>query len=457
MAVEIGTAYFSLLPSMKGTAAAVTTGLAGLGTTTGAAGSAAGTALGAGMLASAKKFVAPLAALFVGGALIDGAVSFFNDAITAASDLNESGNAVKVTFGEAAAEVAALGETAAERLGLSQRAFNQLATRFSAFARTIAGSGGDVVGVIDELTTRGADFASVFNVEVEEALTLFQSGLAGETEPLRRYGIDLSAASVQAYAYANGIAAQGAELTEIQKIQARYLSLMAQTANTQGDFANTSNELANANRIVAAEFENLNAELGAEFLPIAKDVATLLKNDIIPLLRTTLEIVKPYIPVFSAVASIGLMGLSATLQVLKLLIALWPAANQAAATFFSTLANIATLNFSGLGGAATVLPKPGLSKIKGAATGAFVPAQAGGTILNVGEGRHDEIVLPLNSSVLAELGASIPGSRTTELGPQTMMALLKTLMAGQTIVADGQAIAQTVNNGNARGAALGAT
>lgn len=189
-------------------------------------------------------------------------------AVKAASDLGESVNAVNVTFGDAAGGILELGENAATSVGLSASAFNGLAVQFSAFATTIAGEGGNVVATMDDLTTRGADFASVMNLDVNEAMTLFQSGLAGETEPLRKFGIDLSAASVESYAAANGIGTLGAELTETEKVQARYGSLMEQTNKTAGDFANTSDGLANQQRIMKAELENAAAALGSAFLPM---------------------------------------------------------------------------------------------------------------------------------------------------------------------------------------------
>lgn len=185
-----------------------------------------------------------------------------------ASDLNESVNAINVTFGRAADEILKLGENAAQAVGLSNSEFNALAVRFSAFAKTIAGPGGDVVGVVNEMTTRVADFASVMNLDVPEAAQIFQSALAGETEPIRRFGKDVSEATVKQFAYANGIAETGKELTEQQKVLARYGALMAQTADTQGDFANTSGEFANATRIATAEFKNAGAAIGTALLPL---------------------------------------------------------------------------------------------------------------------------------------------------------------------------------------------
>ena len=153
-------------------------------------------------------------------------VNFAKSTVAAASDLGESINAVNVTFGEAADGILALGENAASAVGLSQREFNAFAVQFSGFTQQIAGAGGDIAAVTDDLTTRIADFASVMNMDVSEAAQVFQSALAGETEPIRRFGIDMSAAAVEAHALATGLVSSKSEMTEAIKVQARYSLLM---------------------------------------------------------------------------------------------------------------------------------------------------------------------------------------------------------------------------------------
>jgi hypothetical protein len=185
-----------------------------------------------------------------------------------ASDLAESVNAVNVTFEDSADGIKKLGQEAARSVGLSKTEFNGLAVQFSSFAKTVAGDGGDVVHTMDELTTRAADFASVMNLDVAEAARVFQSGLAGETEPLKKFGIDLSAAAVGAYAVANGISDSAASMTEAEKVQARYGLLMQQTTQMQGDFANTADGAANQQRILKAELSNLAADIGTGVLPM---------------------------------------------------------------------------------------------------------------------------------------------------------------------------------------------
>jgi hypothetical protein len=299
MAVEIATAYFSLLPSMAGTAAAVRTGLGGaaVGGAFSQAGAAQGAAMGAGVAGGLGKAV-PL----IAGALAAlGVADFLGGSIDKASDLNESANAIRVTFGDAADEVAKLGETSATRLGLAQVDFNALSVRFSNFATTVAGDSRGVADVLDDLTTRAADFASVMNIDVAEASVLFQSGLAGETEPLRRYGIDVSAANVQQTAWRLGIAAAGEELTEQQKVQARYAAIMEQTSQVQGDFANTSDQLANAQRINQAEFDNAAAAIGTALLPAATKFAEFTAEKLIPLVEKLAPLFEKLEPVIGFV------------------------------------------------------------------------------------------------------------------------------------------------------------
>jgi phage-related protein len=207
-------------------------------------------------------------ALAIGAAFSVRAIADFAKAsVGAASNLEESLNAVAVSYGAASASVAKLGEDAASRLGITQSAFNQAAVRFSAFAERVVGEGGNVTGFVDDITTRAADFASVFNIDVAEALQVFQSGLAGEAEPLKRFGINLLQSEVQAYALREGIIAVGEQMTEEQKVQARYGLLMEATAKTAGDFANTSDGLANSQRILKASFTDMQATVGGALLP----------------------------------------------------------------------------------------------------------------------------------------------------------------------------------------------
>jgi hypothetical protein len=281
---SIGYATLDVIPSFKNLSRELDRGVSGplrdAGSRSGTqfgdlAGKSAGSRFGS-VFSSAAK--ASLLGVAGAGAF---AIKFGGDAIEEASALNESLNAVRVTYGKQTRAINKLGKQSAESLGLSRDQFNGLAVQFSAFAKQVGGEK-RIGRTIDGLTTRGADFASVMNLEVNEALGLFQSGLSGETEPLRKFGIDLSAAAVEAQAYKSGIAEAGDELTEQQKVQARYAALMKQTSKVQGDFANTSDSLANRQRILGARWDDVQAKLGKGLLPVMEDFTGYLLDEGVP-------------------------------------------------------------------------------------------------------------------------------------------------------------------------------
>jgi hypothetical protein len=242
----------------------------------------------------------------VGLGLAAAAASQIRPAIQAASDLSEATNAVNVAFGDVADGILELGENSARGLGLSSTELFGMATQFSSFAKTIAGEGGNVVGVVDDITTRGADFASVFNLDVGDALAKFQSGLAGQSEPLRMYGIDLSAAAVEAHALEKGIHDGDGAMSEAEKTMARYSLLMEETDLVTGDFAATADGLANSQRILEATIEEVRAEIGEAFLPILETLMAFILDEIIPAIQGFWEeLTDPSGEAQSQIAAIG--------------------------------------------------------------------------------------------------------------------------------------------------------
>ena len=291
-------AYVTLIPVAKGFQSAIAKEMGGAGNVGGKVGAEAGgkfkSSFGGALKGIAAVAGTALATIGVG--------RFFGDAVEQSSRLGESLNAVSVAYGDASASVIKLGEDAANRLGVSTSTFNEAAVRFSAFSERVVGEGGDQAKFIDDITTRATDFASVFNIDVAEALQVFQSGLSGEAEPLKRFGINLLDSEVQAFALANGIGEAGRQLTETEKVQARYGLLLESTSKTAGDFANTSDGLANSQRILAANFENMQATVGDALTPAMASLTTALLPVVETLGGTLSEVLEELAPVFANVA-----------------------------------------------------------------------------------------------------------------------------------------------------------
>lgn len=209
---------------------------------------------------------AALAAGVVAGAMV--VKDQMDQSVEAASNLGESVNAVNQIFGSQAGTIKKWGEQNAASFGLSTRAFNELATPLGAGLKNAGMSLQDTSKWTIDLTKRASDMASVFNTDVDTALEAIQSGLRGEADPLERFGVGLSAAKVESKALAMTGKDVASSLTDQEKMQARLALIMEQTNATAGDFRNTSDGLANSQRIAAAETENLQAEIGQRLLPM---------------------------------------------------------------------------------------------------------------------------------------------------------------------------------------------
>lgn len=194
--------------------------------------------------------------------------------VRAASDLGESLNKAKVTFGDAAASVIAFSETSAAQLGIAQSEALEAAAAFGSMAQSAGLSEQAAADMSLKLVGLAADMASFNNQDPSEMLDKLRSGLAGEAEPLRRFGVFISEARVKAEAYRLGIAKVGSELTDAQKIQARYNIILQDTTKQQGDFARTVGEsLPNQMRVLRAETTDLLAQIGENLIPLVVEAA----------------------------------------------------------------------------------------------------------------------------------------------------------------------------------------
>jgi hypothetical protein len=208
----------------------------------------------------------------VGGLAAVGAafLTIGKSAVNAASNLNEAINASSVVFGDAAQKIQSFAKTAAESTGLSAESVNQMGAQMGALLLNMGLDENTAAEQTINLTKRAADMASIFNTDVSDAFLAVQAGLRGETEPLRRFGVDVSDAAVKAYALSTGLIEAGDEMDNQTKITARMALIYEQTNKIAGDFVNTSDGLANSARIQAARWQNFKAELGTKLLPVVQ-------------------------------------------------------------------------------------------------------------------------------------------------------------------------------------------
>lgn len=232
-----------------------------------------------------KRMGKVAATAFVGAGIA--AAKFAYDAGQAASDLAETQSKVGVIFGKNADAVEKFAKSAANKLGQSKQEAMDAAATFAIFGKSAGLRGKELVGFSTSLTSVTSDMASFANTTPQEAIEAVGAALRGEAEPIRKYGVLLDEATLKNEALALGIVKTTAgSLTPQQKILAAqsaiYKQLGKDGSNTIGDFARTSDGLANKQRILAASFKNTKTDLGEALLPMMQKFADYMLETVVP-------------------------------------------------------------------------------------------------------------------------------------------------------------------------------
>lgn len=226
-------------------------------------------------------------------------------AVKAASDLNESFTKTQQVFGQSSRVIEEFSKTSAKAMGLSRQAALDYASSFGLILQAGGKTESQSADMSKTLSTLAADLASFYNVDVQTAADKLKSGLVGEAEPLRAFGVLLSETAVKARALAMGFKEEGGQLSEAAKVQARYAIILDQTRKAQGDFGRTSDGLANQSRILKANLADLSADIGDLLLPYVKQGVTLVGEFIQKFKDASPEMKKTALVVAGVAASIG--------------------------------------------------------------------------------------------------------------------------------------------------------
>jgi hypothetical protein len=194
------------------------------------------------------------------------AFSKIKDAIDISSSLTEVENVVRTTFGNYEKLIQDFSKTSIQDFGMSELTAKQVASRFQAMGTAMGFSQGKMADMSLQLTKLTADMASFYDMEQSDVARNLQAVFTGETEPLRKYGLDLTQATLKEWAMKQGLDADISSMTQAEKTMLRYQYVMANTAAAQGDFARTADTWANQVRILKQSFEQLASIIGGALI-----------------------------------------------------------------------------------------------------------------------------------------------------------------------------------------------
>lgn len=215
----------------------------------------------------AKKGLALGAGLGIAQQGVQGLTEFIGGSISAASDLNETLNKSSVIFGNNARDIEAWGSTAAENLGLSKEQAIGAAASFGDMFTQLGFTGDEAAKSSKQVVQLSADLGSFNNLDTADVADRMSAAFRGEYDSLQAVIPNINAARVETEALAASGKTNASQLTAQEKAQAVLSIVQKDGARAAGDFARTSDGLANSQKILAARVADSQAAIGQMLLP----------------------------------------------------------------------------------------------------------------------------------------------------------------------------------------------
>jgi type II secretory pathway pseudopilin PulG len=204
--------------------------------------------------------------------LTDPIVDFGKTALEAGLAAESMEDSFDTAYRQSATNMRRWSQSFSEALNVNEYAVRETMTGYKAVFNGLALDGDKANSMVVDLTSRAYDLAAMFDTDVATATEKLQSGLLGSSETLRGFGVVINEATVKAYAYKNGIAKTGKELTEQEKVLARYGLIMDQTSQVSGRWTQENDTASGKIKVLNEKIEELKVELGKALIPVAERV-----------------------------------------------------------------------------------------------------------------------------------------------------------------------------------------
>lgn len=195
------------------------------------------------------------------------------------SDANETLNVMDASFGRNSQAVQDWSAQFATAAGRSEFGMREMAGQLGAVLNPLMERNADAAAT---MSTRfgelAVDLGSFFNKTDEIALGALRSGLTGEAEALKQFGVVMNEATLAAFALSQGITKNVKDMSIAEKTALRYSFIIDQTALAHGDAAKTSEGWANASKGLLTALKDLGVRIGLTLLPFAEKIVITSRN-----------------------------------------------------------------------------------------------------------------------------------------------------------------------------------
>ncbi len=195
-------------------------------------------------------------------ATASGALMFIRSAVDSAGTLNETISKIGQVFGKSATGVNAMAEDMAKQFGSVKTETLDAAAAFGLIAQGAGLTESASAKLSVSLVRLADDAASFYDKPLDVALQKLRSGLVGEAEPLREFGVLLSETAVKARALKDGAVLVNGELSETDKVMTRVKLIQEGLAKAMGDHERTMPGYKNQVKLLTGQFEELKTSIG---------------------------------------------------------------------------------------------------------------------------------------------------------------------------------------------------
>lgn len=212
---------------------------------------------------------------------------YLGNAVAKFNDFYEAANMFGVSMGDMTNETSGFIDKMEQLLGIDpSEAMNAMANIYS-MTKSFGLAKEQAYTLSKSLTQLGYDLSSLKNIPISQAFTKIRSAMAGELEPILQLGVDISQARLQQELLALGFNKQVSTLSQADKATLRYIAILKQTTDAQGDFARTLSSPANMIRILKAQLSGLARDVGSLLYPAMKSI--------LPPLIAAVELIREFV------------------------------------------------------------------------------------------------------------------------------------------------------------------
>ena len=230
----------------------------------------------------------------VGGQLAGMAVDTIKSSIGLARDFNEIQSKSNTVFGESAKAINDWAASASTGFGQSKAQALDSASAFGNMFPQLGMGKQTAAEMSMKMTELASDFASFHNADITEVLQAQQAAFRGEYDALQKFVPTINAAAVQQEAMAETGKTNAAQLTAQEKAAATYTLMLKGAGDAQGDFDRTSGSLANQQRILSAQWQDLQVKIGQVLIPALTEIVTTINTEVIPAVKDFAEKTEQY-------------------------------------------------------------------------------------------------------------------------------------------------------------------